>query len=69
MSAQCKSCGAPILWVETVNGKRMPLDERPAGRFAVFVAGGTQKVVEIREAYVSHFATCKFADQHRKPRT
>lgn len=32
--AQCRECGAPIMWRETVNGKRMPLDpgSDPAGR-------------------------------------
>ena len=23
---KCKSCGAPIVWIETVNGKAMPCD-------------------------------------------
>lgn len=29
MSSQCRSCGAPVLWVETEKGKRMPLDQQP----------------------------------------
>lgn len=24
--SQCKSCGAPVLWVRTMKGKKMPLD-------------------------------------------
>lgn len=27
--AKCSSCGADILWVKTVSGKKMPLDEEP----------------------------------------
>lgn len=27
--ATCRSCQAPILWTETANGERMPVDEKP----------------------------------------
>lgn len=31
-----RSCGAPIIWTETVNGKRMPVDKEPlAGTFVL----------------------------------
>jgi hypothetical protein len=26
---RCRSCGAPIRWAVTVNGKRMPVDDQP----------------------------------------
>jgi hypothetical protein len=29
MTATCGSCGAPIRWAVTVNGKRMPVDDQP----------------------------------------
>jgi len=33
--AVCKSCGAPIYWVKTKNGKRMPVNaKRPTSHFA-----------------------------------
>lgn len=63
----CRSCGASILWVETSTGKRMPLDFDPERRF-VIEAGAEQMRARLRNTYVSHFATCPNADQHRKPR-
>ena len=62
----CRSCGASILWVETSTGKKMPLDFEPERRFVIEASGGM--LATLRNTYVSHFATCKFADQHRKPR-
>lgn len=37
----CRSCGAPILWVVTENGKRMPLDAEPteAGKVIIRMGG------------------------------
>lgn len=26
MAATCRSCGAPVIWCLTANGKRLPLD-------------------------------------------
>jgi hypothetical protein len=49
--AECRSCGAPILWCITVKGKKMPVDV-PA------VEG---------EPTTSHFATCPQAGEWRKP--
>jgi hypothetical protein len=71
----CRSCGARVLWVETVNGKRMPLDElpNPAGKFlldesknpplAIFAPLGADGA-----RFISHFATCPSAEQHRRPK-
>lgn len=28
-TAECRSCGAPMIWAETANGKRMPVDADP----------------------------------------
>jgi len=77
MSA-CRSCHAEIEWVETKNGKMMPLDvaespcrkcngtgyapvpdiDTPLENCATCGGGGRLRM--------SHFATCEFADQHRK---
>jgi hypothetical protein len=58
----CRSCGAAILWVVThPGGKRMPLDVPPVKRFVVEDGEAYQ-----RDTYVSHFATCPNAAQHRK---
>lgn len=72
MSA-CRSCGAPIIWAITENGKRMPLDaepaERPTGVFRLEPSGDDLIARRpIEQVYISHFATCPNADQHRKPK-
>lgn len=83
----CSWCGAPVEWVVTAAGNRMPLDPEPrsdgnvectgvmvrtdkggarqvryvqpqVGLFDFDVIGGAQR-------FVSHFATCLYADEHR----
>jgi hypothetical protein len=56
---RCKSCRAMIIWFETPAGKRMPVD-------ADSVEPDDQELD--LDKHVSHFATCKQADQWRKPR-
>lgn len=67
---RCRSCGAPIVWAVTAAGKRMPLDAEPVyaiGSGVVSLNGDEVAVVERpRPLYVSHFATCPNADQHRR---
>ena len=64
---QCKSCNAHILWVETENGKRMPLDLEPERRFVIEAEAGADPMkARLRNTYVSHFATCPNADRWRK---
>lgn len=73
----CRSCGAPVVWFPTVGGGRMPLDPaaRPDGNVAVVdgvavVLGSERQALLAAEAprYVSHFATCEQAGEHRRPR-
>jgi hypothetical protein len=68
----CRSCGAPIEWRRTVNGKAMPIDAvpTPSGNLVidghkVRAATEDEKVVP-HLLYTSHFATCPDARQHRK---
>lgn len=72
-TSQCRSCGADIIWTITANGKKMPVDaepaERPQGVFHLDERESGE--VHSRSAagelvYLSHFATCPNADQHRK---
>jgi hypothetical protein len=75
MSA-CRSCGASIIWTETVNGKTMPLDEDPDpdGNFtldesheppvAEHIAG--RMIAPKEERFTSHFATCPDAARFRR---
>lgn len=74
----CRSCEAPIRWVETVKGRPMPLDAEPVadgnvtietsgerrGPVAV-VHGKSDPVPDGTPAYRSHFSTCPFASKHR----
>lgn len=80
MSWSCRSCGAPIRWVETENGRRMPIDpepytgESPAGLFvlrererAPSLAIATPPLAFPGEPlFRSHFATCPNAKEHRR---
>ena len=67
----CRSCGEPIRWVETRQGKRMPLDveERSDGN-VVIEADGKARVLPKGDPYtgpryVSHFSSCVDAKQWR----
>lgn len=62
--AACKSCGAPIVWVKSANGKVMPLDGKPEKRVIVTDEG----IGCVVDTYTSHFSTCPNAAEHRKPR-
>ena len=79
--SKCKSCGAEIKWITTVNGKSMPVDAEPVqfhhdpSGTEIFVTDGgavvrgiTAKTGEegTTTGYNSHFATCPFANQHRR---
>ena len=72
--SRCTSCGASILWAETVNGKAMPLDEMPDpdGKFALDEADeppiATYKHTNPggAERFTSHFATCPDAAKFRR---
>ena len=78
MSA-CRSCGAPIIWVETERERKMPIDRMPTEDGNVEIIGmkaGVQIVKVHRNAntpalfaerrYTSHFVTCPNADEWRQ---
>lgn len=76
----CKSCGAEVLWCETKDGKRMPVDREPVEDGNVQLVGKVANVLdketlELVKANVpaealfkSHFATCPEANKHRTPK-
>lgn len=70
--SECSSCGAPIRWAMTANGKPMPLDFEPVSNGNVVVRHGRaiiagMTILEPNELrYVSHFATCPNAASHRR---
>lgn len=67
MSAKCSSCGADILWIKTMTGKAMPLNAKPEKRVVLLTndVTGLQRG-DVRDTYVSHFASCPQADAFRK---
>lgn len=77
---KCRSCGAAILWVTMEpSGKKNPLDAEPSPNGNIVASEGGKGMVvkgdqllQLREAgsplYLSHFASCSGAAQHRKPR-
>ncbi len=65
----CRSCGARIFYAATVNGKDMPMDEKPVGKASVLKvnpADATKPMVKIVDAYQTHFISCPNRDRHRK---
>ena len=73
---RCRSCGAEMLFVVTVNQKVMPVDADPSPKGNVRLREGGCQVLagealeQARAAgerlYLSHFASCEFAARHRK---
>lgn len=50
----CKGCGADMIWAETPDGKRIPLDAKAPVYFVTADGVATRAV----GYYVSHFKTC-----------
>ncbi len=77
-TGSCRSCGASIVWVVTEHGKKMPIDAQPLawpdGNLELSTVGAEVRVRVVKERtpdgnmYRSHFASCKSAAQHRKPK-
>jgi len=75
VSANCRSCGAPVFWAITERGKRMPVDTEPyAGDSpsGLFVLRG-QTIIAVtpdsfpgEPLYRSHFATCPHGKEWRQ---
>lgn len=70
---ECRSCSAPVLWVRTVNGHRMPLDPEPTdgGTMVPAAYRGEWRALRKHEPhagpkYRSHFASCEHAAKHRR---
>jgi hypothetical protein len=71
---RCRSCGAAIFWALTTTGRKVPLDADPveaeaeAGRYALLWPddGRTPRAIHRPALYLTHFATCPNASQHRR---
>jgi hypothetical protein len=67
----CRSCGASITWHPTPAGNLMPVDAEPVEGGNLVVVNGvalTAGMLDEGPRYVSHFATCPDADEHRHKR-
>lgn len=74
---RCRTCNEPIFWMETDNGRLMPVDTKPELRLVrvlsddtLILAGGMDEASYVRvrsvPTYTSHFASCVNADLHRR---
>jgi hypothetical protein len=78
---KCRSCGAQIIWTETITGKSMPVDEQPTKDGNIILGMRWQKVplahVQTRQSlerlrakgellFISHFVTCPQRAKWRK---
>jgi hypothetical protein len=62
--AECKGCGKTICWGVDENGKRIPLDPVPPCYEAdPACQAGSGKCKRRHDVMVSHFATCKKANE------
>ena len=59
----CYSCMTDIGWVYTEMKRPMPIDLNPQTILILNKETGRFKTVQ---GYRSHFATCPYADEHRK---
>lgn len=69
--ARCKSCDAPIVFVETAAGRKIPLNLGMVERGNIVIEGEPPiaRVVDDGSGkFISHFATCTKPEAHRKPR-
>lgn len=76
LPATCRSCQAPIRWVTTTAGRRMPIDPTPSpggnvvlreDHLAAVLAGDVLDAARAADVptYLSHFATCPHAAKYR----
>jgi hypothetical protein len=78
---KCRSCGAAIIWSETIHGRRMPLDTKPTLEGNIILGFRHQQaplaLIQTEQAlaplrakheklFVSHFVTCPQASGWRK---
>lgn len=61
MADKCRGCGKPILWGVDLTGRPIPLDNTvPIYRLERHF--GKQQAVRDEHCYVSHFVTCRSAN-------
>jgi len=80
MLNRCSSCGAPLVWIPTKNGKWMPCNaglipykSNPDGKQILITDWGEAVRCDLTfegeptgKARMSHFATCPHSREHRR---
>ena len=74
--ARCRSCNAEIRWFNTASGKKIPINVGVSPFGNIRVCDGVAIVLSklllaeaydrAEELYVSHYATCPNASEHRR---
>lgn len=64
--SKCRGCSAPIVWAETEQGKRMPLDATPLKRAVRVPSDRGEMVVRIEDTWTPHWATCPVASSFKR---
>ena len=80
-TSKCSSCGADIIWSETLLHKKMPVNAAPykGGNIYLVHRGDSRPPLAMHAKfkrpdeeevprYRAHFVTCPNASKHRKPR-
>lgn len=75
-TSKCSTCGAPVAWVLTILGRKMPIDPEPVPDGNLLLQDGIVQVCKVEKPtdgsqvplYKSHFATCAHAKLHRVKR-
>lgn len=64
---KCSSCGKTVVWAKTRLGRNMPLDQVPPSEGNIRITNGIVVIGKRGDGpFLSHFATCPQAEQHRK---
>lgn len=68
---RCRSCDAPITWVQSVSGSWMPLEERDGGGIVITsdLFGSQERAVVLapgQGTHQSHFVSCPDAKEWRR---
>lgn len=66
----CQKCGCPLAFIESAEGKLIPLDLRAPVYQVIDIkkqdGSLRRQAVRTHMAFVSHFSTCRFADEFSK---
>jgi len=64
--ARCKKCNAEIYFLNTSNGKLIPVDANSLNEVELYDLKNGLRRLYNHKRHISHFSTCKFAGSFRK---